>query len=145
MNEIVVDVDPKYIGPGIWWTLHLSSLNATTEERKTEFRRLLTDVLANLWCKKCRLHASKYIADNPIEEYTQLAHGYFTYMWNFHNTVNKRLGKDEITWETAYKLYTNQLSNVCQHGCDDMDEVGTEIKAHSNNFQDIPINFVSRH
>ena len=68
MSEPRIDVDPKHIGPGIWWTLHLLALNATTEERKLEFRRIFYDVISNLWCKKCRLHALEYVRNNPVEE-----------------------------------------------------------------------------
>lgn len=146
-REPVINVDPKYFGPGIWWCLHQNSLRAITTETKLEFRRFLNDIVTKIWCKKCRFHATKYINENPIEEYDQLAYGYFTYVWNFHNIVNKRLGKPEMNWQTAYKLYTNQFQNVCQHGCNDHEELKNEITSANVGVvaDGIEVNFVSPH
>ncbi len=59
-------------------------------------------------CEKCSVHATAYIEknydqlDTVVEGRTNL----FEFFHTFHNYVNKRLGKPEMSLQDAYKIYS---------------------------------------
>lgn len=140
----VINMDPKYIGPGVWFSLHLLALNSNTDQSKEYFRNYLGSVIKNFWCHKCRVHATRYVTNNPIEDFDGLTHGYFTYTWKFHNDVNKRLGKKLMDWQTAFDLYTNKLKGVCTHECENVNELQSEIMNNEEKKENENIRFITK-
>lgn len=134
---IASECDTKCILNGIWRCLHRSALRANTVERKNIFKEDLKDTFENLPCKKCQPHAISYLEHNRIEDYDGITFGYFTWTWEFHNSVNKRIGKPQIDWQTAYSIHNYEIDSVCANGCSD-DEIAD--KTSSGN-----INFVARY
>lgn len=136
MNDTtgILNGDPKYIGPGTWFSLHILSKNATTDESKTLFKKFLYTLKDKFPCEKCRFHIAEYLENNPVDLYWNITEngidiGMFKYGWNFHNTVNQRLGKQQVQWKVAYSLYYNQKQmGVCGAGCGD-----TSKTHHSKN------------
>lgn len=108
----------KY-GPGIWYILHIQSLkmdNRTKQERFCEFMR---EILSELPCSVCIKHASEYINNNPPELHIMISQNdviaqlaMFRYVNEFHNTVNKRLGKPNVSLTTAFEIYKTKVNNT---------------------------------
>lgn len=101
----------SYIGPGYWDLLHRQAFNCRSDEAEDAFIKLMSDTCLNFPCSKCVVHCTEYIKHNPMEEYKGKMYcgkrlGMFTWLWNFHNHVNKRLGKNVIDWNTAYGMYS---------------------------------------
>lgn len=115
-------------GPGGWFSIHLLAINAKTAQEKDHFIRFMNLFCQNFKCKECQGHCSEYLKTNPPETYLNkdvyinekygTIPGVFKWSWEFHNAVNKRLHKPEMSFESAYKYYLPGSSEgVCTAGC----------------------------
>lgn len=115
--------DPKKFGPGVWFSLHLSAINAIEDEYIKFFINQTKTLISKLPCKDCSDHAINYMQNNPIEQFIELKDsegnkiGMFKWTWMFHNDVNSRLGKSIIDWLTAYYMYKNEEMVICPLDC----------------------------
>lgn len=123
-DEVNRFADPKVIGPGEWIVIHTLAFNAKTPEEKKSFCRNFRLIINTFRCSNCRQHAIAYIESNPPEIHARIIveKGHedttmFRYTWEFHNTVNKRLGKPKMSWEQAYKEYSNPTDMFCNTHC----------------------------
>ncbi|MCA9750376.1 MAG: ERV1/ALR-related protein [Romboutsia sp.] len=125
------DVSPEIIGPGTWDFIHNKAIRATTPEKKKEFVTMMEDLAETFGCENCRQHIQRYLKENPITDYDNSYDengndvGYFTWSWAFHNTVNARIHKPFVDYETAYRMYSTDDLNVCSEVC--------MVKDHKNN------------
>jgi len=116
---------PKIFGPGLWFSIHLMALNAVDSVSKINFRNFMLMVRDNLMCGECKKHCTDYILKNPIEPFFYYSGpegeniGCFKWTWEFHNTVNSRLGKPVITLGEAKRIYTQ---DICSENCDGEDD-----------------------
>lgn len=104
---------PHVFGPGTWWNLHMDGLNADNYDDQQTYIRNVNKKLAALPCLECRNHAMEYLIKNPVNKFSGIEEGYFRWSWEFHNTVNKRLGKPELPYDLAKSLYSNHFNNYC--------------------------------
>ena len=87
---------PSVWGPFLWNTLHAIGAHAGKSHEKTrideirELRWLLENLESVVPCNECRIHIKEYKKGSPIPE---SAGEYGIWLWNFHEAVNKRLGK----------------------------------------------------
>lgn len=106
--------DPAVFGPGLWFSIHTCAIRATTNAKKQAFIEYMEMIASSLKCENCRMHATKYIAENPMDRYID---DLFRWTWIFHNAVNRRLEKSELDYNTAYNLYINADTGVCRSDC----------------------------
>lgn len=111
----------KKEGPGVWFALKTLAKKATTKERFNKWVEDVIDLISNLRCLVCREHALEYLDKNPPHRafgytYKGQEMGAFRWVWNFHNTVNVRLGKPLLDFESAVSLYYDEASN-CSSTC----------------------------
>lgn len=120
--------DPKYVGPGTWNVIHQRAYAARTHEEQLDFIRYMKSTCYGFPCSICRGHCTKYIEDNPMEEYldvpvelngTREQLGMFLWAWKFHNAVNSRLRKPIMSWITAIQMFGPVASGVCSKNCTD--------------------------
>lgn len=137
--------DPKYIGPGVWNTIHKQAYLAKTPIQQQQFVIFMKSVCYEFPCKVCRGHCTEYIKNNPLETYIGSTVdgqplGLFIWAWKFHNAVNTRLKKPIMSWETAITLYSESDDKVCSMSCLEAD-LGNETTSSSNY---TPINMILR-
>lgn len=118
-------VDPKVVGPGAWFMIHLQAYHATTNERKKAFELMIEDLVTNFKCLKCKKHFSKYIQRNPLSDYRTMTEdgkdiGYFLWSWKLHNEVNSRLKKSVIPFDDAIRFFSGIQNNVCTNCGDEV-------------------------
>lgn len=103
--------DQQALGPGEWFTIHKLAKRATNEQKKRAFVEFINDLCEEMRCNRCKEHMTDYIRNNPFGPFwnvrdvdgTQI--GMFKWAWIFHNSVNDRLGKPYVDWDTAKRLY----------------------------------------
>jgi len=122
LSDYKDNTDPKYIGPGVWYTIHKQSYLAKTPAQQKQFIIFMKDTCYNFPCKVCRGHCTEYIKNNPLENYLGSTMdgeplGLFIWAWKFHNTVNARLKKHIMSWDTAITLYSESNDKVCSLSC----------------------------
>lgn len=93
--------DPRYWGPGAWYSIHLSAYNNIKD-----FPAYLKLMCNNLPCQTCRQHAIQYLLDHPIDNFIDNL-DYFKYTVHFHNHVNKSNGKNIMSIDDAINIFKN--------------------------------------
>lgn len=119
--------DPKYIGPGAWNNIHKQSYLARTPNQQQQFIIFMKSTCYSFPCRVCRGHCTEYIKNNPLENYLGSTVdgqplGLFVWTWKFHNTVNARLKKPIMSWDTAITLYSESNDKTCSLSCLEADE-----------------------
>lgn len=124
--------DPRIIGPGVWYSIHLMARNATTLDKKEDFIDYMEDLAESFPCMNCRKHIQAYLADNPFEPFMDMYNdkgediGMFKWSWMFHNTVNARLAKPIMDWNTAWHLYEQDSDMICSQDCGEDSHTNSE-------------------
>src|SRR5665647_3400175 len=96
--------DPKIIGSGIWYTIHIKAKKAIDDESKKEFMRDMYMHYNEFPCEKCRSHIQEYMDTHPFDPFYNKTNengreiGMFKWSWMFHNAVNTRLRKPYLDW-----------------------------------------------
>jgi hypothetical protein len=96
-----------------WDRIHKMAVEANTPKLKTEFEKYMRYLAYNFPCPKCRPHIKKRLITNPIRNYYNMKDkngryiGLAKWSWEFHNAVNKRLGKSTVTWDDFTAKYLN--------------------------------------
>lgn len=123
---------PQVWGPAYWFTLHNGAARYPIKASPLCAERMKGFILGMqvmIPCEKCTDHATAHIEANwcRIDEIVSGRQQLFNFFVDFHNRVNSRYGKPEMSYEDAYKLYTG-LTNVtkltysesCPHGSNNM-------------------------
>lgn len=94
--------------------IHATAAWANTPEKIKFFVEWIEHVIKDrLPCEECREHMTKYLKENSPGD----AENMFTWSWKFHNAVNSRLGKGEMSIEEAQGLYLKGGVLKCNEGC----------------------------
>jgi hypothetical protein len=105
-----IPTNPKLYG-AVWTIMHLMAKHANTDEKKKEFMNFLYLLSVEFPCGNCRNHIQAYLHEHPFEPFMNMINekgediGMFKWSWMFHNTVNARIHKPIMEWETAYHMY----------------------------------------
>lgn len=100
----------KEWGPRGWRWLHVAAINypaaPTMPEARLMFRRIW-NFLAHLPCEDCQAHALQFAIRWPPD----LAGPDTLQRWahDFHNSVNRRLGKPSLRYEDYLEMYAAEI------------------------------------
>ena len=127
-DDITLPTNPRIIGPGAWFAIHTMAMSCEDLDSCLFFIQFVKSIIESFPCEKCKIHAMKFIQENPPEKYLHLSNdidehiGMFKWTWKFHNSANKGLGKPIITFDKAWELYSEP--NICTEDCDkDEDDI----------------------
>lgn len=109
--------NPNYVGPGLWYSIHSITANAKTPEEKKDAIRYIRNLQSNFPCGECKIHFGNYLSTHsPESTLNGNEESLFLWSFNFHNAVNHRLKKPQVSYEDAKKIfYTN--SEFCMSDC----------------------------
>lgn len=99
--------------PGRWESIHLTGAWVDNPQKFAFFCSWIRHQIENMKCQDCINHAREYMENNPPEK----ADDAFVWTWQFHNTVNRRLGKSEMPYQTAREMYLQKGLTNCASGC----------------------------
>lgn len=116
--------NPEYIGPGFWINIHSMARRSGeigTMEMKMQFIDYMRSLTSSFPCGVCRNHIKEYLDNHPFNSYMTIKYngvdvGLFKWSVDFHNTVNNRLGKEVLSFETAHDMYYS-ADAVCSADC----------------------------
>ena len=96
-------------GPKLWSFLHACSFafpEKPSDDQKKAFEDLLNALKILVPCPECREHYCEYITGSPAP----LGCGDDLKAWlvEFHNNVNRRVGKQEFSYADAVKTYSEE-------------------------------------
>lgn len=98
-------------GSGIWLTIHLLALHATTKPLKDAYILMMTLLCDNFGCETCKPDFKLYISN--IKKYYHVELGLFKWSVDLHNSVNQKLNKPEVSFDTALLKYKNLVCVNC--------------------------------
>ncbi len=110
-SVIKAEHHPSQFGPHYWYMLHNMSLNYQMNPTRVarQKMRAFVEVLPYLLpCRNCSEHAKEFMASADLNKALTNRKTLFTFMWNFHNHVNKRLGKPQMSFKDALELYKSK-------------------------------------
>jgi hypothetical protein len=87
-------------GAPLWARLHSAAINSPPPH---EFKAVIDRVRSALPCGECATHARAWLKDNPPPDDPA---GLFTWTVQWHNDVNRRLGRPEFSLEEATRRWT---------------------------------------
>jgi hypothetical protein len=107
--------DPALWGPSLWFSLHNGSFKYPEnpdEETKAMVSNFIMGLPYMIPCVECASHAKEYISDRAylLPNYTANTESLSRFFVDFHNTVNARLGKPQMSYEVAKQLYSGRGS-----------------------------------
>lgn len=102
---------PEVFGPPMWFTLHNGASKYPVKPSPVTKQRMMYFIMGipvMIPCQNCREHATAYIEKHidSLDEICDNKTNLFNFFVDFHNFVNKRLGKKIWTYEEAYELYS---------------------------------------
>lgn len=94
-----------------WDLIHKLAFYCNDESTSRAYIILVTEMIAELpnSACRCRDHGQQYLKEHPMESmigWTDRAGhpiGMFVWSWRFHNSVNIRLGREPLDWDSALK------------------------------------------
>lgn len=130
MSEAHVhNFNPKYLGPGVWWVIHMTAANANTYSEKIEAKNMIENICRNFFCETCKTHFIAYLKKHPIEDVMNLNLGLFKWTVDFHNAGNLALKKSTVSLDEAKQLYIGSGS-TCKTRCGEDTAYSTDEAQH---------------
>lgn len=111
VEELMQKFKDKTNYPLLWEKIHITGIKCPNLEKYSEW---LWDVSRNLPCSECKWHMIRYIQLNPPTEtiapnWVEEHYISFYWSWVFHNEVNKRLYKPELSYKDALFYFLKLL------------------------------------
>lgn len=106
--------EPYVWGPSFWFTLH-NGASRYPEKASTSYKEraigFIKGIPVMIPCDTCAEHATAYIELNMrhIDKITSGRKELFNFFVDFHNYVNKRYNKPEMSYEDAEKMYNGKI------------------------------------
>lgn len=100
-------------GPTYWSFLHILSISFPdhpTAEQKTHFRQCLQHLSQIMPCEQCRTHMTTYLETVEWDTVLTSKETCMQFVWEFHNSVNQRLGKPFFPWDQFIDTYETRLN-----------------------------------
>jgi hypothetical protein len=107
-SKLAPTTQPSEFGPHYWFVIHNMGLtypmrpNRVAKKRMSAFIEALPVLLP---CKDCSEHAKEYLSNHSVCDAVKNRQSLYTFLWNFHNHVNERLGKPQISLKDSLKIY----------------------------------------
>lgn len=104
--------EPKSWGPSFWFTLHNGANHYPenpTNHTMEYMKGFIEGIPVMLPCSVCSEHARVYIdrmkMENKLNNAVMSRENLFTFFWSFHNSVNARVGKPELSLDSVKAMY----------------------------------------
>ena len=127
----------KY-APGIWLQIHIKGMLAVDEKSKQDFIDYMWFQAETFPCENCRKHINQYLKDHAFTHLYNAKNnqgeeiGMFKWSWMFHNTVNTRLGKPYVDWNTAWEMFKGFREGITPcTDCGEKDKLNKEAIIHN--------------
>jgi hypothetical protein len=113
INNITKKSGPSLWGKPFWFSLHFGALNYTDSPSDDMIKMsvgFITGIPVMLPCVICRNHAFEYINKrrDTLYKVSSSKESLFRFYWEFHNEVNGKNGKRQISISEAYDIFENR-------------------------------------
>ena len=107
--------NPNVWGPMLWFTLHNGAAKYPVKPSPlyiSKMKDLITSLPYILPCISCQVHANNHIENhkNNLDDICSSREKVFKFFVDFHNSVNRRTNKKEMSYEDAFKMYNGKVN-----------------------------------
>ena len=107
-------INPTIWGPSFWYTLHNGAANYPVNASPIYIETMTSFILSfpiMLPCETCKLEAINYISlyKDKLKDICSKREYLFKFFVDFHNSVNIRYNKPEISIDDAIKKYITNI------------------------------------
>ena len=114
--------DPNYIGPGIWFNMHLDAVTASTKSDQITVILRIRKLQSRFPCSRCKVHFEEYLERHPPEQICGTSEdALFRWTVDFHNAVNSFTGRPQVDYSEARSIYQEE-SIFCTADCSETTE-----------------------
>jgi hypothetical protein len=103
--EIYNFIDKTRWANATWFLLHFLAANIPANANRNIYKAMIVCIRFLLPCSECRSHMKEYLALSVIDPYVNPKDRVFLWTWKFHNEVNLRLKKPQVSYDEAYRYY----------------------------------------
>ncbi len=107
-------MDPSVWGPPLWRKMHMKTFNYPenpTQTDKVNIIKYFNNIANVLPCDKCKRHYVRELMINPVSGHVHSRKAVIKWLIDFHNKVNRRLGKRVLTYKEVYAIYEQNNDN----------------------------------
>ena len=102
--------NPSVWGPAMWFSLHngasIYPINNPSGFWQNRMKSFIKGIPVMLPCEKCSDHASAYIESQiNLDKVVSSRENLVNFFIDFHNFVNKRLGKPVMSYKDVHKMF----------------------------------------
>lgn len=106
---------PDVFGPAQWFSYHTGALGYPINPSPITIERMKNFILGipiMIPCKNCQEHATAFIESrySELDKICSTRDSLFKFFVDFHNQVNIRKNKPQMSYEEAYKLYLSTIN-----------------------------------
>lgn len=117
-----MDFDTKVWGPKFWASIHFYAFSLPTgrltNDDKQAFVGFILSLQHALPCNACRTHLKTHLEGTKWRQSIKTGTDAVKFTWRLHNTVNKALNKQEISFDAMRRAYLGPSATVnCSKGC----------------------------
>jgi hypothetical protein len=104
---------------GMWFKIILDGVGADEGDKyeKIVYLRQFRRLQEHFPCSMCKQHFGEYIRLYPPEQVVTLKDGFFNYVVEFMNSINRGLGKPEYDRDILYDMFHKVTSNLPCKDC----------------------------
>jgi len=132
-------MDPNIWGPKMWFSLHSITFTYPFKpdcEQKERFKNFFKSLEYILPCKICRVHYSKNIRKNPIDNNLDNRKSLVHWLIDIHNMVNQVNNKRKYSYDEVIKIYESiYKKKIILEGKDNIELLNREIKEKKKIFK----------
>ena len=126
--------DPRYIGPGIWFNMHLDAAEAKTRRRAGTNCTKISQITAAISLFKVQGAFQRVSGSTSSGADRRNARQEALFRWSveFHNAVNAFTGKAQVSYADAHNIFYIPDFIVCSADCTDSDDESTNSNTVSH-------------
>lgn len=113
------NINPEIWGPHFWQTFHLSTIGYPenpTNAHIFSYKQFYKSFMEILPCEKCSQSAIEIITTSNLEEGLKSRKNLILWGYNFHDLVNKKLGKKSPKFEDFKNKMSQKKSTISARG-----------------------------
>lgn len=122
-------------GPSAWRFLHAVTFaypETPTQQHVEAAEKLFTSLKLMLPCDECCGHYCSAMETTRLRDALQSRTTLTRWLWEFHNNVNRRLGKPEYAWEQLTAEFQGEGTECAiESSCGDAEETRIEMGVHA--------------
>ena len=101
-------MEPKIWGRYLWTSIHSIALgypDEPSEQDKEDFKNFFNNLWKVIPCQQCAENYKRHLEELPIDKFLNTNTDLFKWTVDFHNIVNKELGKPIVPLKQAEEIF----------------------------------------